>query len=301
MNDNQYLQNILDAQTLDPDGEEIKALRAHRKDVEALLSGKFKDSALTIRYGGSKAKGTMIVEAYDLDLIAYFDHDDTSAGDTLKDIYFNVETALASDYLIVRKPSALRLKSKDANQYGVDFHIDVVPGRYVDDTQGDTFLYQSTGDKERLKTNLDVHITHVKDSGVIDAIRLLKLWRVRNALPIKHFALELLAIELLKDKRNKALSDQLTHVWTELRDNLDAISIEDPANPTGNDLSELLNDGVRSSISAVAKSTLTLIADFGWEKVFGPVEETESESKASGLRRAAAVVTTPSKPWSRPK
>ena len=198
MNDNQYLQNILDAQTLDPDGEEIKALRAHRKDVESLLTGKFKDSALTIRYGGSKAKGTMIVEAYDLDLIAYFDHDDTSAGDTLKDIYFNVETALASDYLIVRKPSALRLKSKDANQYGVDFHIDVVPGRYVDDTRGDTFLYLSTGDKERLKTNLDVHIAHVKDSGVIEAIRLLKLWRVRNAIPIKHFALELLAIELLK-------------------------------------------------------------------------------------------------------
>jgi hypothetical protein len=35
-------------------------------------------------------------------------------------------------------------------------------------------------DKKRLKTNLDVHLDHVRDSGVIDAIRLAKLWGVRN-------------------------------------------------------------------------------------------------------------------------
>ncbi len=34
------------------------------------------------------------------------------------------------------------------------------------------------------------------------AIRLLKLWRVRNGLRIKHFALELLAIKLLKGRRS---------------------------------------------------------------------------------------------------
>ena len=48
-------------------------------------------------------------------------------------------------------------------------------------------------------------------------------------------AVELLAIELMKDKKDEDLTDQLTRFWTELRDNIDDITIEDPANPTGND------------------------------------------------------------------
>ena len=52
----------------------------------------------------------------------------------------------------------------------MDFHIDVVPGRFTDETKADAYLYQCGGDKKRLKTNLDVHLDHVRDSGVTDAI-----------------------------------------------------------------------------------------------------------------------------------
>jgi hypothetical protein len=41
------------------------------------------------------------------------------------------------------------------------------------------------------------------------------------------------------------LSDQLAHVWTMLRDDVDSVNIKDPANPTGNDLSELLDEAAR--------------------------------------------------------
>lgn len=301
MSDNDYLYRVLDAQTLGASSDELKKLREQRQAVESLLVDHFAACSPTIRYGGSKAKGTMILESYDLDMICYFEHEDTAAGATLEEIYNNVETALANDYLVIRKPSALRLKSKATAEYGVDFHIDVVPGRYTDDTCKDTFLYQASGDKKRLKTNLDVHLDHVKGSGVIDAIRLMKLWRVRNALPIKIFGLELMSIELLKNKKTAELTAQLTHVWTELRDNIDNVRIEDPANPTGNDLSELLNEGIRANLSTVAASTLRLIEDYGWEKVFGPVEDADDGdggSKAESLKRLAASVATPTKPWS---
>lgn len=298
MTPNDYLTKVLAAQTLAEDSDELKALQKRRAEVEQLLRTHFDESSPTIRYGGSKAKGTMIREAYDLDIICYLPHNDTGAGETLEDIYNNARKALEEEYLVEPKASALRLKDRSPASAAADFRIDVVPGRFTDGSKTDAFLYRSTGDKKRLKTNLDVHIKHVKDSGASDAIRLLKLWKVRNGLSIKNFALELLVIKLLKGKAGLGLAAQLEHVWKEFRDNAGQLAIEDPANPTGNDISELLNTGVRSELSSVARRTLRLVDDSGWEAVFGPVDEKTESAKREGLRRAAAAVVTPTKPWS---
>lgn len=277
MTDEEYLEKILKSQTLDPDGKEMKELRSRRDDVEKLLRNKF-GSNPSIRYGGSKAKGSMILEDYDLDVICYFDNDDDSAGDTLQEIYESVEKVFLDDYLVERKPSAIRLKSCDSDNWATDYHVDVVPGRFVDEEREDVFLYRSSGEKGRQKTNLDVHINHVKESGVIDAIRLTKLWRIRNNLPVRNFVLELLTIDLLKSKKNLKLSEQLKHVWTELRDNIDDVVIEDPANPYGNDLSELFNATVKFELSNMAQSTLETIENEGWQKVYGELPEEKTQN-----------------------
>jgi hypothetical protein len=303
METEKYLKSVLKSQTLALDSQELKDLQQHRADMEEVIREHFKECSPTIRYGGSKAKGTMIRESYDLDIISYFPHDDTAAGETLEEIYKNVQKALSGKYLVEPKASALRLKARDPENYGVDFHIDVVPGRFTDDSKTDAFLYQESGEKKRLKTNLDVHIHHVKDSGVIDAIRLLKLWKVRNGLRVKNFALELFTIVLLKYKKTAALENQLKHVWAKLRDEVGEISIEDPANPMGNDLSDLLSPAIRMGISSVAKRTLEIIEESGWKDIFGPVEEEKDANgsrKIEILRCAAAAVVTPTKPWADP-
>ncbi len=301
MESNDYLQEVLQLQELAPDSEEMIKLQEHRSDVDKLLRNHFSECSPTIRYGGSKAKGTMIREAYDLDIICYFAHDDLSAGETLEEIYNNVRKALSLKYVVETKPSTLRIKDLDPKNYGTDFNIDVVPGRYTDNSKTDVFLYRISGEKKRLKTNLDVHIKHVKESGMIDVIRLIKLWRVRNGLKVKHFALELVIIELLKNRHSSSLSHQIEHAWKEFRDNSDKISIKDPANPTGNDLCELVNTKIRSELSAVAATTLKLIDESGWETAFGPIPEKDFDDKGKKieiLRRAAASVVTPTKPWS---
>jgi hypothetical protein len=301
MDEDKYLKQILQSQTLASDSKELTALQNHRADVEALLRKNFSDCSPTIRYGGSKAKSTMIKEAYDLDIISYFPRDDTAAGDTLEQIYNNVQQVLSSEYYVEQKPSALRIKDKSPENYAVDFHIDIVPGRYTDDSKTDVFLYRSSGEKKRLKTNLDVHIKHVKESGFTEAIRLLKLWRIRNGLRIKHFALELLTIELLKGKQSHSLSRQLEHVWQQLRENSDNISVQDPANASGNDLSELLNSAIRLELLTVAERSLEIINDSSWEDVFGPVEEKSKsarEEKIEILKKASTGVAVQSKPWS---
>ena len=55
----EYLYEVLDSQALGDDSDEIKALQKHRAEVETVLCDHFKDSSPTIRYAGSKAKGTM--------------------------------------------------------------------------------------------------------------------------------------------------------------------------------------------------------------------------------------------------
>lgn len=298
MTTNEYLTKVLRAQMLEEGSEELKALQERRAEVEKHIRAAFEKSSPTIRYGGSKAKGTMIREAYDLDVISYFANGDTGAGETLEAIYHNVKDALGKHYLVVPKASALRLTDLSPASRGVDFHVDVVPGRFTDDSKTDAYLYLSTGEKGRLKTNLDVHIEHVRNSGVTDAIRLVKLWKMRNGVNLKSFVLELLVIELLQDKKKTGLSEQLEHLWTELRDGIAEVSVEDPANPTGNDLSELFNDNVKAELAAVARRTLSLIEESGWEAVFGPAEEKTAADKKENLIRAAAAVAMPSKPWS---
>jgi hypothetical protein len=302
MDTNEYLKKILEGQELAEDSPELKELREHRDDVEKLLTSAFPGTTPTIRYGGSKAKGTLVRESYDLDIACYFPHDDTSAGKTLKDIYGNVRAALEKSYLVQPRTSALRLKSKEANDLGRDFHIDVVPGRFVDDSETDCFLHQEGSSKGWLKTNLDVHIEHTRNSGVVPAIRLFKLWRVRRALTVRQFVFELLIIKVLKEKKANSLSYQLETIWKFLKDTAEPITVEDPANPTGNDLSTLLESGTWAELQQAATATLELIANSGWEAVFGPVPRGEDEEKPQKEhKKDPPPVVLPGPPPSRPR
>src|SRR6516162_6422215 len=169
MNVQDYLEAVLAAQELKEDSAELRELQSQRATVEKLIRNKF-GSAPAIRYGGSKAKGTLIKEAYDLDIVCYFPYDSNKGGETLEEIYKNVRDCLAEAYYVEEKMSALRLRSKEPTRYRCDCHIDVIPGRFTEENQTDCFIYQKSGEKCRLKTNLDIHIEHVKNSGVLEAI-----------------------------------------------------------------------------------------------------------------------------------
>jgi hypothetical protein len=298
MNSNSYLKKILEHQTFSNDDHELKDLRQRRNDIEKKLRTYFSTSAPSICWAGSMAKGTMICESYDGDMTCYFSEEEEKAGRSLKEIYETVEKSLQEGYQVERKASALRVKDKQDRSN--DLHIDVVPGRYTDETKSDVFLHRTIGDKQRLKTNLQTHIDHIRDSGVTDAIRLMKLWKVRNGLDTaKTFVLELLVVKLLKDKKALDLSTQLRYVWTEFRDKPDNLFVEDPAN-SNNDLRFALND-CRSILAVVAGDTLWQIENKGWEVVFGEIEDENEasgdESQTALLQAAVSRVAIPTQPW----
>lgn len=296
MKPNEYLNEVLAAQTFLRDDDELVELRERRNDIDTLLRAHFSGDNPSIRWAGSMAKGTMIRESYDGDITCYFPHDENGVGDTLEDIYTNVSEALQDEYQVEQKASALRVRDKV--DWQSDLHIDVVPGRFTSDEKTDVFLHRTTHEKDRLKTNLQVHIDHIKDSGVIDAIRLTKLWKVRNGLEsAKTFVLELLVVKLLKTQKSADLATQFESVMTEFRDNADTLSVSDPAN-SGNDLKPLL-DACRGQLSAVADGTLWQIENKGWEAVFGEVvkEDTDDSARIGALQDAAVQVSNPNRPW----
>ncbi|MBA4233755.1 MAG: hypothetical protein C0465_24575 [Ralstonia sp.] len=294
MSGNKYLNDLLASQKLDENSSEWAALDDEAANIERIIRQAFPDSRLMFTHGGSRAKGTMIREDYDLDEVSYFENGDTAPGETLEEIYENVAALLAKHYTVRRKRSALRLSKKG----GGDLRVDVVPGRYVDHTSTDVFIHQNEGSKERLKTNIKVHIGHVRNSGCTDVIMLVKLWRSRNAIEIKTFPLELLVIEVLSGNNFGTLEDRFRRVLQAFADDIDDLQIEDPANPIGNDLSHALPDQLRRKLSKIAGNTLDTADEYGWEHVFGKIEtRATSMPRVQSLRSAAAGIAVPTRPW----
>ncbi len=297
MTPNDYLAKILVNQTLDEKGTEVTAMEKHRDEITQLLQNAYQSSEPLIKYAGSRAKGTMIKENYDLDVVCYFDNDDTAAGDTLEDIFNNVKNVLKEKYQVELKTSAIRIKNKEKDHLGEDFHIDVVPGRFTDDTKHDAFLYVKSKDKGRQKTNLKKHIKHIRDSGVVNTIKLAKLWNVREGLGFKTFVMELLVIKALKNKNDsEGLDACLVAFWEYLRDQKDSLCVEDPANPYGNDLSDYIN-GIRQPLCDAAEETLDFVENDKWESIFGSTETMTRTARVEVLNRSIQTQTNPAKPW----
>lgn len=300
MNDNEYLSGIIAAHEVTEGSAEAVAALAVMTDVEKLIRSKLKTAVPVIEVAGSYAKGTMIKDHYDLDATCYFLNGETEAGDTLEDIFNNVGKILEEEYKVTPKNASLLLSTKDGA--GDFLHVDVVPGRFVDAAQADCFIYQNDGDKNRLQTNLRKHVEHVKNSGQTDVIKLIKYWRHRRGLndDIRTFVLELAVIQALKDKRGQSLADRMNAVLTAFRDDIDSLTVVDPANETGNDLSGDFNDDVRSKLKAAAKSTLSTLETNGWEMVFPDASKASAMTRSSHIANAVAAVpaVSQSKPYS---
>ena len=296
MTTNEYLAKILEQQDVTKDDSVMSSLAKHREDVEQLIEKSFSESSPTIRYGGSKAKGTMVKDSYDLDIACYFPRNDDEPGASLEEIYNNVDKALQEKYFTDRKRTAIRLKNKDGVAGSTDFHIDVVPGRFIDESESDAYLHQEGGDKSWLKTNLDTHIKHIRVSGFTDAIKLFKIWRCRFKVEVRTFALDLLVVKILKDRGTPtSLDEQAKYVLEYFRDNKDSLCVEDPAN-SGNDLSSLLDTNTKASLASSAEHTLGRIKDGDWQTIFGVVLDT-TDDKAKTIGLLASSVVNPIRPY----
>jgi len=289
---NEFLEKLLKSQKLTQ--QMLDNLSGCRDEVELFLREKFGQEP-TIIYGGSKAKGTMIKENYDLDLVCYFPHD---CERNIEEIYKDVGDKLKEKYWVTPKTSALRIQKVGDDKTNIDYHIDVVPGRFINDKEQDTFLYVAYGGGSRKQTNLEKHREFISISGCVHIIKLGKLWKVRNHINLRTFLLELLVVKCLEGSTVKDdLQRSFKKILEYLRDNISNIKLEDPAN-TNNIVSENWSEAERAVISSKAKESLEIIDEDvdkpdKWREIF---KEPKSDKHIS----ASSIVITKerlSKPW----
>lgn len=240
----QYLQSLLDEQNLTD--AELATLRQLRETIEAQVRNL--PGVQRVLYGGAYGKDTINREHYDLDIVFYWASND--GGPRLQEIFTAVGRILRRHWQSVNQKT---VGWEIPFQGG--FHVDVVPGRALDDTFKYANLYRSdTGTS--LQTSIRVHIDTVSASGRRESIRLMKLWRTRKNVPFrKSFALELATIEACKGLRTTELGDQVWAVLQYLRDSFPTARIVDPAN-SNNIISDLISPTEKQAIRRIAAATL---------------------------------------------
>ena len=127
---------------------------------------------------------------------------------------------------------------------------------------------------------------------------MVKIWKSIYYLNVKTFVLELLVVKVLKDyKDSDGLSVCLKKFFEELSTNIDNISVEDPAN-SGNDLSDLFNQTIKSELSNASSNALNLMNDEKIETLFGNVEEVSKDYIVDSIKQNYNKNNNSPKPWS---
>ncbi len=201
---------------------------------------------------GSRAKGTAISLASDVDYLVSLKSDCNENIGGLRSIYDSLYSKLSSNYQNVRRQNV----SVRINLSGLE--VDITPARKHTGNTNDHWLYVSKLDTWK-QTNIQKHIKDISQSGRVNEIKLLKIWRELNKLDFPSIYLEYLVIDNILLNKSKEVEDLGNNVWYALnelaKNNGNPLSarIVDPAN-SNNTLSDLLNQTEKNKIISAAKT-----------------------------------------------
>ena len=211
---------------------------------------------------GSRAKGTAISLASDVDYLISLTSTCNENSGGLKSIYDSLLAKLKWTYSSARKQNVSVRISLDG------LEVDITPARKQPGNTYDHWLYLSKLDT-RKQTNIQKHITDISQSGRINEIKILKIWRELNQLDFPSIYLEYLLINsilLYKSKDISSLTDNVWHVFNELAKSTENplySRVVDPANST-NILSDLLTNDEKKKIISQAQIA---IRQGSWNKI----------------------------------
>lgn len=215
-----------------------------------------------IKDSGSRAKGTAISLASDVDYLVSLTSGCNENSGGLKAIYDSLYDTLRKKYQNVRKQNV----SVRINLNGLE--VDITPGRKQPGNSNYHSLYVSKTNTWK-QTNIQKHIVDISQSGRTNEIKLVKIWRELNHLDFPSIYLEYLMVNSILLNRSKDinnLSDNMSHTLTELaKDSGNPLysRVIDPAN-TANILSDLLNQTEKNKIINAAKVAIRS----NWSQVF---------------------------------
>jgi hypothetical protein len=206
-----------------------------------------------IKISGSRAKGTALNITSDIDLFISIS---STYNGTLKNMYDSLYSHMVNGGYKSRKQNV---------SIGIEFNghsIDLVPGRKYSGNTNYHSLYLNKRDSWT-QTNIDQHINLVKNSGRINEIVLLKIWKNLHSLEFPSIYLELITIEALKYKSKNDLSNNFWHLLKFLSESIVTQRVIDPSN-SNNVVSE---DLFKYEKEAIAKKASACLKEQYWQTI----------------------------------
>jgi hypothetical protein len=206
-----------------------------------------------IRPSGSFAKGTAVHGGTDIDIFISLT---STLSVALQSIYDTLFNALSQAGYAARRQNV---------SIGIavgGWKVDVTPGRRQDQ-YGHYHSLWSNKTSSWLQTNINEHIRVVSDSGRLNEIRLIKIWRNRFGLDWPSFYLELFVIDALKGARVGAVQGNVVTVFRAIDQSIATRRLIDPSN-TNNVVSAILTTDAKAGLAVAARSAL----NSSWETVF---------------------------------
>lgn len=200
---------------------------------------------------GSRAKGTAISIASDVDYLVSLTSGCNENSGGLKSIYDGLYTKLNNTYQNVRKQNV----SVRINLGGLQ--VDITPARKQNGLTNDHWVYLSKSGS-RQQTNIQKHITDISQSGRTNEIKIIKIWRELNQLDFPSIYLEYLIVKNILQYRSNGVNDFASNAWYIINElakdtgNPLFARVVDPAN-SNNILSDLLTVAEKNKIIAKAK------------------------------------------------
>ncbi len=243
MTSDEYLRYVLTQHVL-PAAPGSAALA--KQTIEPLIKGLAGRFLLGFDYSGSIAKGTGIKASTDVD---FFISLDPQTPHDLGDIYKKLGEYFQGNGYVIRKQNV---------SIGItvnNLSVDLVPGRKHPGYTNDHSLFRSKANTWT-QTNVATHIKTVAESGRLEEIRALKIWRKLHSLNFPSFYLEMSAIYALYRKPFGQPADNFWALLQYLSTDWINASIIDPAN-TNNRLSDDLSSIEKRAVAASAAMSLS--------------------------------------------
>lgn len=191
---------------------------------------------------GSYAKYTSVKGMTDIDLFISLR---SQTPFTLKEIYNSLYNYFSNLFIFaIRKQNvSIRINYSGKN-------IDLVPAKRMPNVTYPHSLYVSKKDTWT-KTNIQKHISLVRNSRRRNEIVLTKIWRELHSLDFPSFYLELSVIEALKRKKISNLEENMMTIFEYLMSKFKNARIVDPSN-SENIISDDLSDSEKQKIAEAA-------------------------------------------------
>lgn len=247
MTSNNYLIQILNKYQ----AKNLSAYSSQISSLKTILQNWASSCFVETLIFGSRAKGTAIHLASDVDYLVSLTSSCNENNGGLKSIYDSLYTKLKNNYSNVRKQNvSFRILLGD-------LEIDITPARKYSGNTNYHSLYLSKKDTWQ-QANIQKHINDVSQSGRTNEIKLLKIWRELNQLDLPSIYMEYLIIDQILYNKSSSLdnlANNFHYILSELSNDTSNplfSRIVDPSN-TNNILSDLLSTDEKNNIISKAK------------------------------------------------